>query len=240
MDGRTDFRGEQIITIDGETAKDLDDAISLKMLENGHFLLGVHIADVSHYVPEGSPVDIEALRRSTSVYFPDSVIPMLPRELSNGICSLTEGVDRLTLSCVMEVDENGNVVDKTLFESVIRSFRRMTYTAVDGIMEGDSDLLAEYKDILPLIERMKTLALILIKKRDKRGSVDLDVKEAEISVNARGEISISPLNRTLSHRIIEEFMILANESVAEFVRYIEIPFLYRVHESPSEEKTCGF
>ena len=239
-EGRRDFRGETIITVDGEDARDLDDAISLKTLDNGHFLLGVHIADVSYFVPEGSPVDREALKRGTSVYFPDNVIPMLPRELSNGICSLGEGVDRFTLSCVMEVDERGEVVDKTITEGVIRSAHRMTYTAVDGILDGDENLKREYADILPLIENMRALAEILIAKRERRGSVDLDVKEAEIRVNARGEISISPLFRTLSHRIIEEFMVLANETVAEYARYTEIPFLFRVHETPREGKLEDF
>ena len=239
-EGREDFRDELTVTVDGADARDLDDAISLKMLDNGHFLLGVHIADVSCYVPEGSEVDKEALRRSTSVYFPDTVIPMLPRELCNGICSLNEGEDRLTLSCIMEVDEGGNVVDRRITEGVIRSDRRLTYDAVDAIVEGDSELCEKYADVLPLITNMCTLAKILIAKRDKRGSVDLDVKEASIVVDARGEISITPLFRTLSHRIIEEFMILANETVAEFVRYTEIPFLYRVHERPSEDKLADF
>lgn len=237
---REDFRGEQIITIDGADARDLDDAISLKMLDNGHFLLGVHIADVSHYVPIGSVLDKEALRRSTSVYFPDTVIPMLPKELSNGICSLNEGEDRLTLSCIMEVDGKGEVVSKNICNGIIRSSRRMTYDAVDGIMDGDEDLKKEYLDILNLIDSMRALAEILIKKRDKRGSVELDVKEADIRVDARGEISITPVKRTFSHRIIEEFMILANETVAEFVRYTEIPFLYRVHENPTDEKVEDF
>ena len=236
--GRTDFRGETIITIDGEDARDLDDAISLKTLDNGHFLLGVHIADVSYFVPEGSVLDEEALRRGTSVYFPDTVIPMLPKELSNGLCSLNEGEDRFTLSCVMEVDENGDVKDVNLCEGVINSRRRMTYTAVDCIFEGDEKLKNTYSDVLPLLEKMKALAEILIRKRERRGSVELEVKEADIRVNARGEISITPVKRTLSHRIIEEFMILANESVAEFVRFTEAPFLYRVHEEPSAEKVA--
>ena len=238
--GRVDFRDQTIITIDGEDARDLDDAISLKTLEHGHFLLGVHIADGSFFVTEGSPVDREAMRRGTSVYFPDNVIPMLPRELSNGICSLSEGVDRFTLSCVMEVDERGEVVDKTVAEGVIRSAHRMTYTAVDGLLSGDEKLKNEYADILPLIENMRALAEILIKKRERRGSVDLDVKEAEIRVDARGEISISPLFRTLSHRIIEDFMVLANETIAEYARYTEIPFLFRVHETPKEGKLEDF
>ena len=237
---RADFRHEQIITIDGESARDLDDAISLKTLENGHFLLGVHIADVSYYVPEDSSIDREALRRGTSVYLPDAVIPMLPRALSNGLCSLNEGEDKFTLSCVMEVDGEGNVVDYKICESVIRSCHRMTYTAVDSIINGDEATRTRYADILPLVERMKALTEILISKRAARGSVDLDVKEADIFVDASGEISITPLNRTLSHRMIEEFMILANETVAEFVRYAELPFLYRVHEAPSAEKVADF
>ena len=238
--GREDFRSERIITVDGENAKDLDDAISLKTLEKGHFLLGVHIADVSYYVPDGSPVDREALRRGTSVYFPDNVIPMLPKELSNGVCSLSEGEDKYTLSCIMEVDEKGNVVDRRISEGVIRSCRRLTYTAVDAILNGDEEATLRNADILPLISDMRDLAEILIKKRGVRGSIDLDVKEAEISVDASGKISISPLNRTLSHRMIEEFMILANECVAEFMRYTELPFIYRVHEAPKDDKTEEF
>ncbi len=240
LSGREDFRGELTVTIDGEDARDLDDAITLKTCDNGHFLLGVHIADVSHYVAEGGVIDREAYRRGTSVYFPDTVIPMLPRELCNGICSLNEGVDRYTLSCVMEVDQNGEVVDKRIVEGVIRSDKRLTYTAVDAVIEGDAAACRDCAEVLELIDTMRRLALILIKKRDGRGSVDLDVKEAEIRVNAKGDISITPLKRTLSHRIIEEFMILANETVAEFVRYTEIPFLYRIHERPSDEKTAAF
>jgi len=239
-EGREDFRSEQTVTIDGADARDLDDAISLKMCDNGHFLLGVHIADVSYYVPEGSLLDKEALRRSTSVYFPDNVIPMLPRELSNGICSLNEGEDRFTLSCVMEVDEKGNVVDKTLTEGVIRTCHRLTYDGVDAFFEGDAQTAEEYADITDLLENMRSLANVLIRKREGRGSVDLDVKEADIFVNAKGEISITPVKRTFSHRIIEEFMILANETVAEFVRYTEVPFLYRIHEKPTEEKLTDF
>lgn len=237
---REDFRKEQIITIDGESAKDLDDAISLKTLDNGHFLLGVHIADVSHYVPEGSALDKEALKRGTSVYFPDFVIPMLPKELSNGICSLNEGVDRFTLSCIMEIDENGEVVDRKITRGVINSSHRMTYNAVDAILEGDGGLRKEYSDILPLLENMSRLAKILVKKREQRGSVDLDVKDADIYLDAHGEIVITPLNRTLSHRIIEEFMIIANETAAEYARYTEIPFLFRVHSAPSGEKLSEF
>ena len=239
-ENREDFRGEQIITIDGESAKDLDDAISLKVLGSGNFLLGVHIADVSHYVPEGSVLDKEALKRGTSVYFPNFVIPMLPKELSNGICSLNEGVDRLTLSCIMEIDGRGEVVDRRITRGVIKSSHRMTYDAVDAILEGDEELVKQYSDILPLIENMSRLAKILIKKRDERGSVDLDVKDADIYMNARGEIVITPLNRTLSHRIIEEFMIIANETAAEYARFTEIPFLFRVHDSPSGEKLEEF
>ena len=203
--GRADFRNETVITVDGEDTRDIDDAISLKTLDNGHFLLGVHIADVSYFVPENSVLDKEAYRRGTSVYFPDNVIPMLPQELSNGICSLNEGEDRFTLSCIMEVDGEGNVVDSNIAESIIRSSCRMSYTAVDAVLEGDESFCEKYSDFLPLIGNMKTLTEILINKRARRGSVDLDVKEADIRVDARGEISINPIKRTFSRRIIHDF-----------------------------------
>lgn len=233
---REDFRGDLIITIDGESAKDLDDAVSVKKNENGNYMLSVHISDVTHYVSEGSSLDKEALKRGTSVYFPDTVIPMLPRELSNGVCSLNESEDRLTLSCIMEVDSDGQVVDRRIVKGVIRSCRRMTYNAVDAILNGNEDLIKEYGDIVPLVKDMAELADILITKRQRRGSVDLDVKDADIYVDGRGEIVVNPLNRTFSHRIIEEFMILANETAAEYAQFTEIPFLYRVHDAPSGEK----
>lgn len=237
--GRRDFRDVLTITIDGEDARDFDDAISIEKLEDG-FLLGVHIADVSHYVRRGGALDREAYARGTSVYFPDRVLPMLPFELSNGICSLREGEDRLTLSCVMHVDQKGRVTEPDIAESVIRSRNRMTYTNVTKILDGDPELCERYAHLVPMLQNCRELAQILMRKRAARGSVDLDVKEAKITVSEGGEISVSEYERTISHRMIEEFMILANETVAEFMAAYEMPFVYRVHEKPSEEKAASF
>ncbi|MBO4262648.1 MAG: ribonuclease R [Clostridia bacterium] len=237
--GRLDLENELIITIDGDDSRDFDDALNVKKLENGNYLLGVHIADVSEYVKKGDEIDREAYERSTSVYFPDRVIPMLPRELSNGICSLNEGERRLTLSCIMEIDGNGNVVDGKLCKSYIRSRRRMTYKKVEGMLDGDEKLQKEYSDIFPMIRLMSKLQEMLSAKRDGRGSIDLDVKEAEITYKD-GEINVSPRTSLKAYKIIEEFMVLCNEYVAEYCRYAEVPFVYRIHEAPSADKVKGF
>lgn len=235
--GRTDIRGWQTVTIDGEDAKDLDDAITLTE-KDGVYTLGVHIADVSHYVREGSPLDKEALKRGTSVYLVDRVIPMLPHRLSNGICSLNEGCDRLSLSCIMEIDANGNVRNHRIVESVINVDRRMTYTAVKKILEDkDSETAAEYKELVPMFELMLELSQILRKKRHKRGSIDFDFPESKILLDDRGKpVDVRPYDRNCATRIIEDFMLLANETVAEDFFWQELPFLYRTHEVPDREK----
>lgn len=237
-DGRTDFRKELIVTIDGDDSRDFDDAVTV-CAEGDFWKLGVHIADVSHYVKRNGPLDKEAYQRGTSVYFPDRVLPMLPEELSNGICSLNEGEDRYVLSCLMKVDQKGNVVDSQVVNGIMRSAHRMTYSKVTAILEGDAKLRKEYADVVPMLEEMERLARVLIRKRDKRGSIDLDVREAKITYQD-GVIEVCENERMISHRIIEEFMILANETVAEIVAAYELPFLYRVHEKPSEEKAEGF
>ncbi len=236
--GRRDFRDLLTITIDGEDARDFDDAISISR-EGEEFCLGVHIADVTHYVRRGGALDKEAYARGTSVYFPDRVLPMLPVELSNGVCSLKEDEDRLTLSCMMRVDKKGRVKDQEIAESVIRSRNRMTYTDVAKILDGDTLLRERYAHLVPMLEDCRALAEILIQKREVRGSVDLDVKEAKITIE-NDEISVSEYERTIAHRLIEEFMILANETVAGVMSAYEMPFVYRVHERPSEEKATAF
>ena len=235
--GRRDFREDLVITIDGEDSRDFDDAVSVRR-EGADYVLSVHIADVTHYVRRGGALDKEALSRGTSVYFPDRVLPMLPQELSNGICSLNEGEDRYTLSCIMRVDGKGNVKDSELVQGIICSKNRMTYTKISAMLEGDEALCKQYAHLLPLCEEMCALAHILIRKREKRGSIDLDVKEAQITLSGES-VQVSEYKRTMAHRIIEEFMILANETVAEFVTAYELPFVYRVHEKPSEEKAQG-
>ncbi len=236
--GRKDLRDALIITIDGEDARDFDDAIGISR-EGEYYRLGVHIADVTHYVRRGGALDNEAYARGTSVYFPDRVLPMLPAELSNGVCSLQEGKDRLTLSCIMKVDKKGKVVDSELVPSLIRSRNRMTYTSVAKILDGDAKERARYPHLVPMLEECRSLADILIEKREKRGSIDLDVKEAKITVE-KGEIFVAENERNIAHRLIEEFMILANETVASFMAAYEMPFVYRVHEKPSEEKAAMF
>lgn len=239
--GREDFRALTAVTIDGEDSKDLDDAVSLEDLPNGGYLLGVHIADVAHYVREGSPIDREAFERGTSVYFPDRVYPMLPRELSNGICSLNGGANRLTLSCMIEFDATGEVLSSRLAEGVICTAARMTYTDVSAILEGDEFARARYGSLVPLFERMERLARLLIAKREKRGAVDLDVPEFKVILDENNEISeIVPYPRKMANRMIEEFMIAANECVAESLFYCELPFLYRVHEQPLAERVETF
>ncbi|MBQ8394460.1 MAG: ribonuclease R [Clostridia bacterium] len=236
---RKDFRGLLTITIDGEDTRDIDDAISLTKEGDG-YLLGVHIADVTHYVTYRSPLDIEALERGTSVYFPDRVFPMLPRPLSNGICSLNEGEDRLALSCLMHIDKKGAVRDSEIVESVIRSNHRMTYTEVTKILDGDQELRKQYADVVEMIELCGELTEILQKMREKKGSISLDVKEAKILFTENNEIIIPEYERAFSYQIIEAFMVLANETVAEYMQSIEAPFVYRIHEKPSEEKAAAF
>lgn len=235
--GRTDIRDWQTVTIDGEDAKDLDDAITLTKQDN-IYTLGVHIADVSHYVREGSFLDKEAWKRGTSVYLVDRVIPMLPHKLSNGICSLNQGCDRLVLSCIMEINENGTIIGHRIVESVINVDRRMTYTAVKGILEEKKeDLIEEYKELVPMFERMLELSKILREKRHKRGSIDFDFPESKIILDEKGKpIDVKPYDRNCATKIIEDFMLLANETVAEDFFWQELPFLYRTHEVPDKEK----
>lgn len=236
---RLNLTDRLIVTIDGEDSRDFDDAVEVYKNENGNYMLGVHIADVSEYVKEKSEIDKEAFNRSTSVYFPDRVLPMLPRELSNGICSLNEGVTRLTLSCIMEIDGSGEVVDRQIVKSAIKSKRRMTYTQVEEIVNGNKEVQNKFKTETPMILLMGELQSILTKKRDERGSVDLDVKEAHISY-AKGEISVSQRQSKRAYKIIEEFMVLANECIAEYAFYQELPILYRIHEKPTPEKAGTF
>lgn len=239
---RVDLRGQTIITIDGADAKDLDDAVSVEKTSDGLYKLGVHIADVSHYVTDSSQLDKEALKRGNSVYLIDQVIPMLPKILSNGICSLNPHVDRLTLSVSMEIDEKGKVVSHEIFQSVIHSKARMVYSDVSDMLEHkDPVLIEKYKEIYPDILRMDELAKILRKARDTRGSLDFDFDEAYIKLNENGiPISVETAERRVANRLIEEFMLAANETVAEHFYWMEIPFVYRVHETPSLEKIEEF
>ena len=235
---RRDFRDKLIITIDGADTRDIDDAISLEKVGED-YLLGVHIADVTHYVDYRSPLDIEALERGTSVYFPDRVLPMLPSPLSNGICSLNEGEDRLTLSCLMTIDKKGNVKDSEIVEGVIRSTRKMTYDEVTEILDGNEETCKKYELVKDMVCLCGELAHILQTMREKKGSISLDVKEAKILFE-NDEITIPNYERAFSHQIIEAFMVLANETVAEYMASIEAPFVYRVHEKPTEEKATTF
>ncbi|MDD4564200.1 MAG: ribonuclease R [Eubacteriales bacterium] len=235
---RTDLRHKTIITIDGADAKDLDDAVSVEISENGNYLLGVHIADVSHYVIEGSHIDKEALIRGNSVYLIDQVIPMLPKILSNGICSLNPGTDRLTLSVNMEINGRGKVVNYEICESIIHSKARMVYCDVSDILESkDESLIEKYRYIYDSLLRMNELAAILRKSRDDRGSLDFDIDEAYITLNEQGiPINVETAERRVANHIIEEFMLIANETIAEHFYWMGIPFVFRVHESPAVEK----
>ena len=237
MAGRMDIRDWMMVTIDGEDAKDLDDAITIQKKEDG-YLLGVHIADVSHYVTEKSPLDEEALKRGTSVYLVDRVIPMLPHKLSNGICSLNQGVDRLALSCIMEIDATGKVVGHKIAETVVNVDRRMTYTAVKKIIEDqDKETMEEYKEFVPMFLLMKELADILREKRRQRGSIDFDFPESKIILDEKGTpIDIFPYERNSATKIIEDFMLIANETIAQDYFWQEVPFEYRTHEAPDPEK----
>lgn len=236
--GREDLRDLLTITIDGADAKDLDDAVSLKRLGSGNFELGVHIADVSHYVRENTALDKEAYARGTSVYLVDRVIPMLPHKLSNGICSLNPHVDRLALSCLMEVNGRGEVVSHRILESVINSDYRMTYTAVREILEdGTPALLEQYAEILPMLEDMEELRQILGEKRRKRGSVNFDLPESKIILDENGKpIDIKPYEKSIATNMIEEFMLVCNETIAENSFWQEMPFMYRSHQEPDEDK----
>lgn len=235
--GRADYRNLQTVTIDGEDAKDLDDAITLTK-EGNTYHLGVHIADVSQYVTEYSPLDKEALKRGTSVYLVDRVIPMLPHKLSNGICSLNQGVDRLALSCMMDINEKGEVVEHRIEESVINVDRRMSYTSVHKIVEEeDESERKEYKELIPMFELMYELAGILRERRFKRGSIDFDFAESKIILDPKGRpLDVKIYERNNAHRIIEEFMLAANQTVAEEYFWLELPFVYRTHEVPDVEK----
>ncbi|MCI5613898.1 MAG: ribonuclease R [Agathobacter sp.] len=237
MAGRKDLRDMQMVTIDGEDAKDLDDAVSLTV-EDGLYHLGVHIADVSNYVQEKSALDREALERGTSVYLVDRVIPMLPHRLSNGICSLNQGEDRLALSCLMTIDEKGNVVDHEIAETVICVDRRMTYTNVKKILlEEDSEVTEAYKEFVSMFKDMEKLAAILRNKRRKRGSIDFDFPETKVILDEQGKpVDIRPYERNVATKIIEDFMLVANETVAEDFFWREIPFVYRTHDNPDPEK----
>lgn len=235
--GRLDLRSWQTVTIDGEDAKDLDDAITLTKEEN-KYVLGVHIADVSHYIPEGSPLDRDALKRGTSVYLVDRVIPMIPHKLSNGICSLNAGCDRLALSCIMDIDFSGKVIGHRIAETVINVDRRMSYTSVKKIIvDGDNEEIEEYKDLVPMFKLMEDLSLTLRERRMKRGSIDFDFPESKIYLDQKGvPVEIKPYERNTATKIIEDFMLIANETVAEDYFWQEIPFLYRCHDNPEPEK----
>lgn len=240
--GRKDLRGETIVTIDGDDAKDLDDAVHVRMLDNGNYLLGVSIADVSYYVTEGSPLDREAFFRGTSVYLVDRVIPMIPHRLSNGICSLNPQVDRLTITCEMEVSSDGEVVSHEIFPSIIKTTERMTYNHVNRILiDEDPELCERYKDLVPTFKLMYELSKILRQKRHDRGSIDFDLEESKIIVDEYGfPIDVVLRQREIAERIIEDFMLAANETVAEHFHWMDVPFIYRVHEHPKPEKLERF
>lgn len=239
-EGRMDLRDWQMVTIDGEDAKDLDDAVSLTM-EGDNYVLGVHIADVSNYVQENSALDKEALKRGTSVYLVDRVIPMLPHRLSNGICSLNAGEDRLALSCIMRISKSGEVTDHQIAESVIHVDRRMSYTVVREILEDKTTKYRqEYRELVPMFERMQELSAILRGRRKQRGSIDFDLPEAKIILDAYGRpIEIQPYEANVATKLIEDFMLIANETVAAHIFWQELPFLYRVHEVPDADKIEG-
>lgn len=235
--GRVDFTQDLVITIDGDDSKDFDDAVNLKILPNGNYLLAVHIADVSHYVKEYSQIDQEALRRGTSIYLADRVIPMLPEKLSNGICSLNEGVVRLVLSCLMEFDKNGRIINSSIKSGYIKSKHRMTYSNVNKIFEGNETLIKKYSDIYPMLLNMKELSLLLRGIREERGGLDFDIKEMKIIVDEKGvPINVESRERGLSEMMIEDFMLAANEAVAETLFHLKYPCCYRVHEEPNKER----
>ena len=239
--GRRDFRDLAIVTIDGETARDFDDAVRVAALPNGHFELQVHIADVAHYVPRNSALDREARLRGTSVYFPNRAVPMLPEELSNGICSLNPKVDRLVMSVVMEMDATGQMIQSEVFSGVIRSAERMTYTNVNKVIEGDPEMTARYAPLIQDFQRMKELALLLNRRRNARGSIDFDLPEPIIEFDNDGRmLSIVRSERNIAHRLIEEFMLAANEAVAQYLEKRGVASLHRVHEKPDPKKVLEF
>ena len=239
--GRLDLTDEIIFTIDGDDARDFDDAVSLKILKNGNFELGVHIADVTHYVTSGSALNDDAFSRATSVYLPDRVIPMLPERLSNGLCSLNPKVKRLTLSVIMEIDKTGQVIKNKVAKSVIRSCERMTYNNVAKIFDGDPELSEKYAHIVPTLKDMLKLSHILMKKREERGSINFDFPESKVILGEDGfPTGIAKVVRNDAHKLIEEFMLVANETVAEFAFWSDIPFVYRVHQEPDGEKIESF
>src|SRR5580698_3384255 len=239
--GRRDFRHLPIVTIDGETARDFDDAVHVTALPNGHYELQVHIADVAQYVARGSGLDREARLRGTSVYFPNRAVPMLPEELSNGICSLNPKVDRLVMSVVLELDGAAKLLRAEFFQGVIRSAARMTYTNVNKVIEGDAEMTAKYAPLVSEFQRMKELALLLNQRRGARGSIDFDLPEAVIEFDDQGRmLSIARSERNIAHRLIEEFMLAANEAVAEYLEKRGVASLHRVHEKPDPKKVLEF
>jgi ribonuclease R len=242
IQNRRDLRNEVIVTIDGADAKDLDDAVTVQKLENGNYKLGVHIADVTYYVTEESPIDREAAERGTSVYLVDRVIPMIPHRLSNGICSLNPKVDRLTLSCHMEITSTGEVVGHEIFQSVIKTTERMTYGDVNKILvDKDEETIKRYESLVPMFQLMEELASILREKRMNRGAIDFDFKESKVLVEEDGKpIDVVLRERSVAERLIEEFMLAANETVAEHFHWLDVPFIYRIHEDPKEEKLQRF
>lgn len=239
---RKDLRNVRMVTIDGEDAKDLDDAVSIEKLPNGNYKLGVHIADVSHYVRERNPLDKEALNRGTSVYLIDRVIPMLPKKLSNGICSLNPKVDRLALTCFMVIDKSGKVLEHEVVESIIKTSERMTYTDVTKILrDKDEELIKRYEYLYEDFKAMEELCDILHKKRMSRGAIDFNFEECKIILDKMGKpIDIKPYERAIANRIIEEFMLVCNETIAEYMYWANMPFVYRIHENPDEEKLAHF
>ncbi len=238
--GREDFRGDVVVTVDGIDAKDLDDAISVRK-EGRKYILSVHIADVSHYVKENGVIDKEAFRRATSVYFPGFVFPMLPRELSNGICSLNPRTDRLTLSCIMEIDESGSIIKSRVTKGLINTRRRMNYDNVAAILEGDEKERAENADVCEMLDLAKELAVLLNKKRKARGSIDFDIPESKIILSDDGVcVGVELYEHKISHMVVEEFMLAANESIAAMFDKFKAPFVYRVHETPPSEKELAF
>lgn len=242
LKGRTDFRRVTTVTIDGETARDFDDAITLEKLPNGNYWLGVHIADVAHYVREGTALDAEAYERATSVYFPERAVHMFPAELSTGLCSLNPKIDRLVQSCLMEIDAKGTVVRYELHDGVINSNERMTYTDVNAIItDRDPEVVARYEPLVPFFESMRELFEVLNKRRRRRGSIDFDLKEPEIVLDDEGMVEqIIALERNIAHRLIEEFMLVANETVAQHLHDHAVPTLYRIHETPDPLKVAEF
>ncbi|MFC4557452.1 ribonuclease R [Virgibacillus kekensis] len=242
LENRRDLRDETIVTIDGADAKDLDDAVTVKRLDNGNYKLGVYIADVSYYVDQGSPIDKEAFERGTSVYLVDRVIPMIPHRLSNGICSLNPQVDRLTLGCEMEITSKGEVVNHEIFQSVIKTNERMTYKDVNKILvDKDENTRERYDSLVPMFEEMEKLAEILRGKRMRRGAIDFDFKEAQVLVDPEGKPTDVVLReRSVAERLIEEFMLAANETIAEHFHWMDVPFIHRVHQDPDESKLQHF